>query len=147
MTTTAADRPNPNSLYYEAQREIRPLMALERRIDEGAEYMEDFAIACKEVNRRLAEVSEKTAGMEAADTALNAAAAVVACAGSTAALSVETLDGQDTLSMPPGTIIERRELIASIRWLMSDLWAEWGITAAEDVEWVLSSKKEEVAHA
>lgn len=139
--------PNANELYYEARREIRPLMALVERIEDGEEYMEDFASACKKANARLADLSRETGPMRAADNALNAAAAAVACAGSTAALSVETRDGRGASYVLPEVIIEGGELVASVKWLMSDLWSEWENPSAGYVEWVQQCQEKEVAHA
>lgn len=134
-------RTTPDGLYYDAQREIRPLMALADRIEEGEEYLEDFAVACKRVNARLADLSRETGKMRPADSALNAAAAAVACAGSTAAMSVEARGGRLLHYIRREAVIEDGELVASVKWLMMDLWSAWENDSAEDVEWVRASQE------
>lgn len=110
------------SLYFDAQREIRPLMALVERSEEGEEYVEDFAIACTRSNVRLAKMAEQANELTPLGTALNSAAAAVACAAATAVTIVETKDGRSTSYILRDAVPETRELFGSVQWIMWDLW-------------------------
>ncbi len=137
MRKTHADT---ESTYYAARREIRPLMALMDRIEDSEDHAEDFALACVRVNASLAHMAESVDGSTPLGTALNSAAAVVACAAASVVLMVDT----GPCFITPAAVPDGRELLGSIRCTMNDLWNRW---STGDVEDYLPTETEEVAHA
>lgn len=132
--TASWDSFNLDGLFFAAQREIRPLVALVSAAGAACggdsdpdPYLEDFAIACKRAHAALAVMVETletdTSSQVAFD--LNHAASTVAGAAAAAVLAIEQGADRMLSLVPKEATLEAAKLVSTASWLINRLWEQW----------------------